>query len=52
MTPNGQSGEVKGWDAFVEGARAYLATGKLEEEEITYKVEIGHKLATAREAGA
>ena len=50
MTSNAQAGEEQGWSAFVDRARAYLAKGKLEEEEIAYKVEIGRKLATAREA--
>ena len=45
MTSNAQA-----WDAFVDRARVYLATGKLEVEEIAYKVEIGRKLETAREA--
>ena len=38
------------WDEFVRQAQAYVDTGKLEEEEIPYKVEIGRKLAQAREA--
>ncbi len=38
------------WDEFVRRAQAYVATGKLEIEEINYKVEIGRKLAEAREA--
>ena len=50
MTSNMQIGEATGWSPFIERARAYLATGKLEEEEIAYKVEIGRKMATAREA--
>ena len=50
MTSNAQGGNAKAWDAFVDRARAYLATGELEEEEIAYKVEIGHKMALAREA--
>ena len=45
MTSNGQ-----GWSAFVQRARVYLAKGKLEEEEIDYKVAVGSELATAREA--
>ena len=38
------------WDEFVRRAQAYINTGRLESEEIDYKVEIGRKLATAREA--
>ena len=38
------------WDDFVRRAREYVDTGKLESDEIEYKVEIGRKLAAAREA--
>ncbi len=38
------------WDEFVRRAQAYIATGQLESEEIVYKVEIGRKLAEARDA--
>ena len=38
------------WDKFVQRAQAYVDTGKLESEEIEYKVEIGRKLKEAREA--
>ena len=38
------------WDEFVRRAQTYVATGRLESEEIEYKVEIGRKLAAAREA--
>ena len=38
------------WDEFVRRAQEYIATGQLESEEIVYKVEIGRKLAEAREA--
>ncbi len=38
------------WDVFVRRARTYIDTGRLESEEIDYKVEIGRKLAEAREA--
>ena len=38
------------WDEYVERAREYVGTGKLESEEIEYKVGIGGKLAEAREA--
>ena len=38
------------WDDFVKSARAYVEKGKLDEEEITYKVATGRRLAEAREA--
>ncbi len=38
------------WGEFIRRARAYVDTGKLEEEEIDYKVEIGRKLSGVREA--
>ena len=38
------------WDEFVRLAKAYIDTGRLEEEEIDYKLEIGEKLAVARNA--
>ena len=38
------------WDEFVRQAQAYVDTGKLEEEEIDYKLVIGRKLAEVREA--
>ena len=38
------------WDEFVRRAKEYVNTGKLEEEEIGYKVEIGRKLSDVREA--
>ena len=38
------------WDEFVRFAQAYVDTGRLEWEEIEYKVETGLKLAEAREA--
>ena len=38
------------WDEFVRQAQAYVDTGKLEEEEIDYKLVIGRKFAKAREA--
>ena len=38
------------WDEFVRRAQEYIATGRLESEEIGYKVEVGRKLAEAREA--
>ncbi len=38
------------WDEFVRQAQAYVATEKLEMEEIKYKIEIGRKLTEARAA--
>ena len=38
------------WDRFVRKAQAYVATGRLEVEEINYKLAIGERLAEAREA--
>ena len=42
--------DVTPWDEFVERAKTYMATGRLEEEEIGYKKEIGAQLALARDA--
>ena len=38
------------WDDYVRRAQAYINTGKLDSEEIDYKLEIGRKLADARQA--
>ena len=38
------------WDEFVRRAQAYVDSGRLETEEIEYKVKIGKKLREAREA--
>ena len=38
------------WDAYLRHASEYLDTGRLESWELNYKVEIGRKLADAREA--
>ena len=38
------------WDRFICRAQSYIDTGKLEEEEINYKVEIAQKLSAARRA--
>ena len=38
------------WDQYVRRAKAYVDTGRLESEEIEYKVEAGRRLAEAREA--
>ena len=41
---------VKPWDEFVRRAKAYLDTGRLDEEEVDYKVEISQRLSAARKA--
>ena len=38
------------WGGFVRRAREYVETGRLEDEEIDYKLDIGSKLAAARQA--
>ena len=38
------------WDEFIRHAKAYVATGQLDSQETDYKVEIGRKVAAAREA--
>ena len=38
------------WDEFVKQAKVYISTGRLEEEELNYKVEISEKLSEARNA--
>ena len=38
------------WDDFVKRAQEYVDTGRLEQEEIEYKVVTGHRLSQAREA--
>ena len=38
------------WEEFIRRASEYLDSGKLETQEIKYKVEIGRKLATAKTA--
>ena len=38
------------WDTFVGRARQYFDAGRLEQEEIEYKLEMSRKLAEAREA--
>ena len=48
--PRNHYGAGEDWDRYVRHARAYIDTGRLESEEIEYKVEIGRKLAVAREA--
>ena len=40
----------KPWDDYLESVRRYLATGKLDRDEIDYKIEIGKKLEAARRA--
>ena len=38
------------WNGFIQRAQEYCASGRLDEEEIGYKLEIGSKLAEARRA--
>ena len=38
------------WDTFIESARAFVDSGRLDAEETGYKVEIGRGLAEARQA--
>ena len=38
------------WDEYLKDVRQYLATGRLDPDEIDYKVKIGQKLADARSA--
>ena len=38
------------WDTFVRSAREYVDSGKLEEEETNYKLQISRQLSEAREA--
>ena len=38
------------WDQFVEMARQYVNSGRLEEEEINYKLQVGELSAAARDA--
>ena len=38
------------WDEYFEGVRRYLASGRLDSDEINYKVEIQRKLEDARRA--
>ena len=45
-TPSGSGA----WDDFVHQAKQYVDSGRLESEEIGYKIEIGRKLVKAREA--
>ena len=42
--------ETNPWDGFVKRAQEYVDTGRLEQEEIEYKVETGRRLSEAREA--
>ena len=51
MWRNGD-GEPDPWSEFVRRAHEYVDTGKLESEEIQYKVEIGQGLAAARGSSA
>ena len=38
------------WDDFVERAKAFYASGRLDSWEVDYKLDVGRKLAAAREA--
>ena len=38
------------WAAYVQRAKEFVATGKLDDEEVDYKVEISEKLSEARKA--
>ena len=40
----------KQWDDYLDGVRGYLAAGKLDRDEIDYKLKIGRKLEAARSA--
>ena len=41
--------EMGNWDSFVELAREYVSSGRLREEELNYKEEIGRALGTVRD---
>lgn len=41
-------GTEEQWDDYLESVRRYLGTGKLDADEIDYKLEIGRKLEAAR----
>ena len=43
-------GTEEQWDDYLESVRRYLATGRLDADEIDYKLEIGRKLEAARSA--
>ena len=38
------------WDAYIEDVRRYVTSGKLDLEEIGYKLKLGEELAAARDA--
>ena len=38
------------WDAYIEDVRQYVATGRLDVEEVGYKLQFGQALAAARDA--
>ena len=42
--------EANPWDAYIKRAQAFIDTGMLDSEEVDYKLEIGQKMAAAREA--
>ena len=47
---DGRSSTSGSWEEFIERAKAYVDTGRLESKEIEYKVEIGQALSAARQA--
>ena len=44
--------EADPWDAYMKKVRRYVETGKLQSEEVDYKLEIASRLAAARDAVA
>ena len=48
--PLWRDGVPNPWDEFVRSAKEYIASGLLESNEVEYKVQIGQRLAEAREA--
>ncbi len=38
------------WDAYIERAKAFVNTGKLDEQEVDYKIELSKRVGTGREA--
>ena len=48
--PLWRDGVPNPWDEFVRNAKEYIASGLLESNEVEYKVQIGQRLAEAREA--
>ena len=50
ISPLWRDGVPNPWDEFVRSAKEYIASGLLESNEVEYKVQIGQRLAEAREA--